>query len=407
MSAQVRTTVVSRVSRVGSVDGGLALVLARPWPWLAAAAALPFLAAAQAGLDDGFLTSVAMAVALGLTIRLPRVAAVIAVFASVGWLFPQAQPIPVAAGAGLVIVCGVAAYRLTLLDCCVLGALFLVNAVTPFTADGPGAAGYLTLVVVLAALGFGRLVRSHVAVVAEHRALADVHASTVREHLLLADRTAIAHELHDVVAHHISRIAIQTETARYTTPGLPDLADARLAAIGDSARDALVEMRRILAVIRSPAAPGAGAGSGRRPEAVLAPAPGLDQLPALVAASRALGTAVELDVSGPPVALPGDIDLVAYRVIQEALTNARRHAPTASVEVSVRYAPGVLRLAVRDGGPGLTPAPAPDRAPGVAGGLGLIGMRERVDAVGGTLRHGSGPRGGFEVVARLPLRPGR
>ncbi|MDT3446205.1 MULTISPECIES: sensor histidine kinase [unclassified Pseudofrankia] len=393
MSAQVRPAIVGRV------EGTLVDILAMPWPWIGAAGTLLIAAVAQVGLDDRFLTSIAIAVPLAFVVRLPRAAAAVAVVAALGWLFPRAQPIPVGAGAGLMIVCAVAAYRLTAIDTCVIGALFLVNAVTPFNSAEPGAAGYLLLAVVTAALGLGRLLRSRNAIIAEHEALAVAHTSTLRERSILVDRAAIARELHDVVAHHISHIAIQAETARYTTPDLPELAGTRLAAIGESARDALAEMRRILTVIRSPAPPRGGAAVSQ-PESARAPRPGLDQLSALIEATRVLGTVVTVTVSGSPAPLPAGTDLVSYRVIQEALTNARRHAPGADVDIAVDYTPCLLRLMINNGAPDLA-------LPADSAGLGLVGMRERVDAVGGTLRHGHRTDGGFEVVAELPLRRNR
>lgn len=265
----------------------------------------------------------------------------------------------------------------------------------PCGAHGP----YLVLAVVAAALGFGRLLRSRSTIISEHEALALANAYALREHLLLADRTAIARELHDVVAHHISHIAIQAETARYTTPNLPELASTRLAEIGDSARAALAEMRRILAVIRSPAPPHDDNAAGQ-PESALEPRPGLGRLDALVEATRGHGAAVTVTVSGPATSMPADTDLVAYRVIQESLTNARRHAPGADVHIAVDYTLELLCLTIHNGCRG--------SAGSTAGtGLGLLGMRERVDAVGGTLRHGRLFDGGFTVTAELPLRQDR
>ncbi|MCK9903649.1 hypothetical protein CC117_28895 [Parafrankia colletiae] len=383
----------------GGVEERLTRALAMRWPWIGASGALLIAASAQAGFDDRFLTSIAIVVPVAFAVRFPRTAAVVATAAALGWFFPQGYPIPVAAGAGLMVVYGVAAYRLRAVDIGVVGALFLVNAVSPFNGSDAGAATYLLLAVVAGALGFGRLLRSRSAIISEHEALAVAHMSALREHLLLTDRTAIARELHDVVAHHISHIAIQAETARYTTPDLPELAATRLAAIGESARTALTEMRTILRVIRSPASQPEGTGRGQ-PESTLAPRPGLGQLDALVEAARGHGTPVAVTVGGPAAPIPADIDLVAYRVIQESLTNARRHAPGAEVDVAVDRAPGLLRLTIHNGSRG--PVGSTDGT-----GLGLVGMRERVEAVGGTLRHGPVPDGGFTVVAELPLRQDR
>jgi signal transduction histidine kinase len=388
---------------VGRLEAGLARVLATSWSWVAAAGILLIAAAAQSGFGDSFLESIAIVVPVAFVVRVPRVAAAVAVVAALGFFFPV--PVPVAAGAGLLVVCGVAAYRLTAVEVCVVGGLFLVNAVTPFNTPDPAAGSYLLLAVVTAALGFGRLLRSRNRIVAEHQTLATAHVSAMHDHLLLADRAAIARELHDVVAHHISHIAIRAETARYTTPDLPDLAGVRLTEIGDSARAALADMRRILTVLRSPTpsrhnghdGPGRAVGP---PSPVLEPLPGLDRLDTLVESARRHGTAISVTVSGPAASIPADTDLVAYRVVQESLTNARRHAPGADVRIDLDYTPELLRLTIHND----CPAPA-GSAPGT--GLGLLGMRERVDAVGGSLRHGPLPDGGFTVAAQLPLRPAR
>jgi signal transduction histidine kinase len=203
---------------------------------------------------------------------------------------------------------------------------------------------------------------------------------------VLAERARIARELHDVVAHHVSTIAIQADTARLATPGMPAEGAAKLEAIGDTARDAMIEMRRILGVLRSE--------SGQRE-----PQPGLDSLGELIEAARSAGTPVRLVLEGTVAPLGPGVELTAYRLVQEALTNARRHAPGASVEVALHYEPDALLVRVRDDGPG----PAGDGP-----GLGLIGMRERVATVGGQLTAGPADGGGFLVDARLPLsRAGR
>ena len=221
-----------------------------------------------------------------------------------------------------------------------------------------------------------------------HTAATQVIAGELVEHTARGERARIARELHDVVAHHISMIAIQAETARLTTPGMPAAGAQRLSEIGDTARAGLTEMRRLLGVLREDAQ----AGAERHPQ------PGLEQLAGLVDEAReSSGAACRLIISGPPVAVDPGVGLAAYRIVQEALTNARRHAPGAAVDVEVRYGDGELRLAIRDNGPGpesATPTPA--------GGHGLLGMRERAVAVGGELRAGGATVGGFLVEARLP-----
>jgi signal transduction histidine kinase len=183
-------------------------------------------------------------------------------------------------------------------------------------------------------------------------------------------------------------IAVQAETARLTTPGMPAAGAQRLSAIGDTARAGLTEMRRLLGVLRQDADAEV---AERRPQ------PGLQQLVELVdEARKASGAGVRLIVSGPAAPLDPGVELAAFRIVQEALTNVRRHAPGSAVDVELRYGAEVLRLRVRDNGPG----PAGGRRPG---GHGLLGMRERATAAGGSLRSGPAPGGGFLVEASLPV----
>jgi signal transduction histidine kinase len=221
-----------------------------------------------------------------------------------------------------------------------------------------------------------------------HEAARQAVAARLVEHTARGERARLARELHDVVAHHISMIAVQAETARLTTPGLPAAGATRLAEIGDTARAGLTEMRRLLGVLRADAADD---GPQRHPQ------PGLDQLVELLDGARlAAGGGTRLIVSGPPAALDPGVELAAYRIVQEALTNARRHAPGAAVDVELHYTDAWLRLRVRDNGPGPQPAPA--------GGHGLTGMRERAAAAGGALTAGPGPGVGFLVEATLPVK---
>jgi signal transduction histidine kinase len=241
-----------------------------------------------------------------------------------------------------------------------------------------------TLASAAAATGIAHHVRS---TAQAHSATEQAFADTLLEHAARGERARIARELHDVVAHHISMIAVQAETARLTTPGLPTEGATRLLAIGDTARTALTEMRRLLGVLREDA----DTGVQRRPQ------PGLGQLMELVDESRdAAGSRTRLIVSGPITPLDPGIEVTAYRIIQEALTNARRHAPGAAVDVELRYGDEDLAVRVRDNGPG----PEGDHLSG----HGLLGMRERAATVGGTLLTGPAPGGGFLVEARLPVK---
>jgi signal transduction histidine kinase len=245
------------------------------------------------------------------------------------------------------------------------------------------------LVPAAAGLGVTYRIRSDAA---ENRAVRHAIVGTVLENTARGERARIARELHDVVAHHISMISVQAESARLTTPGLPPAGAARLSAIGDTARTALTEMRRLLGVLREDA----GTAQADR-----APQPGLDALGALLDEARtATGAGARLILSGPPVALDPGVELAAYRIVQEALTNARRHAPGAAVDVELHFVDGVLRLTIRDNGPG-------PHAGSRAVGHGLLGMRERAVAVGGRLRTGTGVAGGFLVEATLPVAPAK
>ncbi|WP_052371625.1 sensor histidine kinase [Amycolatopsis taiwanensis] len=219
-----------------------------------------------------------------------------------------------------------------------------------------------------------------------HHAARQAIAADLVQHTARGERARIARELHDVVAHHISMISVQAETARLTIADMPAAGAQRLREIGDTARAGLTEMRRLLGVLREDAADDP---VERHPQ------PGLEQLNDLLDESRETsGAATRLIVSGSPVRLDPGVELAAYRIVQEALTNARRHAPGAAVDVELRYRGEVLSVRVRDNGPGL--------ARTEPGGQGLAGMRERAAAVGGELRCGAGSLGGFLVEATLP-----
>jgi signal transduction histidine kinase len=274
-----------------------------------------------------------------------------------------------------------------------LGLPFLVFALAgPRPAATEDAFLTMTLAVLTPAAALAAITRQARREAAENRAARQVIAETLVEHTARGERARIARELHDVVAHHISMIAVQAETARLTTPALPAVGAQRLLAIGDTARAALTEMRRLLGVLRDSTGSAANAG----PQ--LAPQPGLAQLAALLDEARdASGAGTRLILRGPPLTLDPSIELAAYRIVQEALTNTRRHAPGAAVDVELHRTPDCLHLRVRDNGPG---PPAAD----LARGHGLVGMRERAAAVGGELRTGPAAGGGFLVDATLPAR---
>ncbi|MDI3389713.1 sensor histidine kinase [Streptomyces sp. B-S-A8] len=207
---------------------------------------------------------------------------------------------------------------------------------------------------------------------------------------LLEERARIARELHDVVAHHMSVITVQADSAPYRIQGLPAEAQEEFATIAGSARESLAEMRRLLAVLRSEDARGE-----------LAPQPGLDRLQQLVEATVRAGVNAELTYPPDAGEVPQAVQLSAYRIVQEALANVVRHAPSSPrTEVSVRVDGGDLHVLVVNGPPAERTAPLEHRETG----HGLVGMRERVRLTGGSLDAGPLPDGGFRVAARLPLR---
>ena len=206
---------------------------------------------------------------------------------------------------------------------------------------------------------------------------------------VVAERARIARELHDVIAHNVSVMVVQADGASYALGTDPGRAKEALAAISATGRQALAEMRRLLGVLRRE---DEFAGS------MLAPQPGIGELGELLDQARTAGLPVTFAVEGVPRPLPGGAALTAYRIVQESLTNTRKHAgPVASASVVLRYSTDALVLAISDDGRG---AAAPDGA-----GHGLTGMRERVAVYGGSVVAGPRPGGGFEVVATLPLTP--
>ncbi|WP_052433273.1 sensor histidine kinase [Streptacidiphilus carbonis] len=204
---------------------------------------------------------------------------------------------------------------------------------------------------------------------------------------VLEERSRIARELHDVVAHHMSMIAIQAEAAPYKEPGLPEQTLRTFTAIRAASTTALTEMRRVIGLLRE-----------EDENAERAPQPGIDRIPEMVRAARQAGMQVDLTLAGGPDRPPAVVDVSVYRIVQEALSNAGRHAPGARVEVEVVRTRDVVQVHIADDGRS-TGGPAP----GGNGGHGLTGMRERAAMLGGTLRAAPREHGGFEVTAELPL----
>jgi signal transduction histidine kinase len=212
------------------------------------------------------------------------------------------------------------------------------------------------------------------------------------------ERLRMARDLHDVVAHNIAVINVQANTALYLMERQPERARSALATINDVSKQALVELRSILGVLRD-------VDAGGTPVAPRAPAAGLARLGDLVDHAAAAGLAVRIEEHGQRAVLPADVDLTAYRIIQEALTNSARHSGGGQATVRLGYGRDALRVEVDDDGrPGPGGRPA---APANGSGHGIAGMTERAAALGGTLEAGPRPEGGFEVRAWLPLREQR
>jgi signal transduction histidine kinase len=217
------------------------------------------------------------------------------------------------------------------------------------------------------------------------------------------ERLLIARELHDVLAHTISLISVQSGVALHLLDVRPEYARSALEAINHASDEALAELRSVLDVLSRGLDADTG-GDGWTPRT---PTAGLADLEGLVRRTCAAGLDVSLHIAGPAQPLPAEVDLAVYRIVQEALTNVVRHAGGgARATVRLAYAPHEVHVRVDDDGPSHGPGAAvADGAPG--GGRGIAGMRERARALGATVEAGPGPDGGFHVLARFPLRDGQ
>jgi signal transduction histidine kinase len=258
----------------------------------------------------------------------------------------------------------------------------------------PLVASVVNLVIVTAisgaALLVAVLVASRLRVGAELTREREVSAQEQSRRVVVEERARIARELHDVVAHGMSLIQVQASTARYRVPALSDDAAREFDEIALTARTGLTEMRRLLSVLRTD-----------DQDADLAPQQGLADIGELVQTVRRAGAVI--DATLPPAAseLPSAVDIAAFRIVQEALSNAVRHAPQAPIELVVDVDAAALRLRVRNAPTGS----AESTPPASHHGHGLLGMRERAALVGGTVSVGADPDGGWTVAARLPLAP--
>jgi signal transduction histidine kinase len=300
----------------------------------------------------------------------------------------------------LVLLYTVAAYRprrvsIPALLTCLGGSLVAVLFWVPVPGGAPLAerllfAGFLFGGIALACWILGdsmRYRRGYYAALEEKAARLEAERHAEAKVAAAAERARIARELHDVVAHHVSVMVVQADGAGYVLRSDPDRAATALAAVSATGRQALTELRRLLGVLRS-----------ADDRAGLAPVPGLGELRELLDQARAAGLEVSYTLTGTPRDLPEGAELAAYRVVQESLTNTRKHAGlAATAAVRLEYQHDGLIVQVSDDGMA-TPAGEP-------GGHGLAGMRERVAMYGGTVTAGRLPGGGFRVRAWLPCQP--
>ncbi len=264
------------------------------------------------------------------------------------------------------------------------------------TGDVPAmlAAIISSIVLNIGIFGFAYLAGESVWVAARRQHQLEVQAEQLcrardaeRERAVFGERVRIARELHDVVAHHVSVMGVQAAAGRRVLDKDPGTARTALAAVEQSARTAVDELRRMLGALR---APNTGGAADDSPAGA-----GIERIDELVARVRDTGRAARYAVYGEPVPLPDSVSQAAYRIVQEAVTNTLKHAGTATVDVRVRYLAGEREIDVADDGRGGDPT--------TGNGMGLIGMRERVTVHDGSLEAGPRPGGGFRVRARLPL----
>ncbi|MFJ2560444.1 MULTISPECIES: sensor histidine kinase [unclassified Streptomyces] len=275
------------------------------------------------------------------------------------------------------------------------------------------------LVAACAAVGWlgvllGRARRSHRAAVEERGWLLERERESAARTAVDAERSRIAAELHDIVSHNVSLMVVQAGAAREVLATLPDEAATALGAVETAGRDAMTELRHLLGLL-APAQGGEDEPYGTDAYGSdaygtgLAPQPSLRRLSPLIDRIAFAGLPVEVRISGEPRPLPAGIDSTAYRIVQEALTNALKHGDGVKAEVTVRYAERHLRVEVLNSGPsalsggGTAPPDRPAAAPADGAGRGLIGLRERVAVYGGDLDARRRLGGGYRVRARIPL----
>jgi signal transduction histidine kinase len=333
--------------------------------------------------------------------RFPAVSLGVVLAANTGFLLFARLSWPAEGVAAWLIALGVcpvllpralAVMAVTATEAAVLAGVFVPSSVTGSPADS--SAILAAAAAVLVAWGTGEVVRARRLSAAERAAAAQQVRALTEHGAATRERVAIARELHDVVAHHISMIAVRAATVPYEVEDLPPPAQAAFREIAEEARTALTELRTVLGVLRAP-----DAGITDRP------LPRLGDLAELAERMRGAGLDVALRTEGAPRSLPESVELCGYRFVQEALTNAGRHSPGSQAEVHLAYQLDALQITVRDDGAPRTAAGRKRRDAVCQPGFGLVGMRERVTALGGQFAAGPDQAGGFVVTARLPIPP--
>jgi signal transduction histidine kinase len=267
----------------------------------------------------------------------------------------------------------------------------VANQLTPGRFQAPTVVGNALLIAAAWLLGhFVGVRRLYVLRLEERTTELEQAREELARRAVVEERLRLARELHDVVAHAMSVIAVQSGVGAHVADTRPKEAAKALAAIEATSRAALEELRRLLGVLRQE----------DEPQGALAPVPGLADLDSLLAEVGKAGLAVKLQINGTRPPLPAGVDLSAYRIVQEALTNVVKHAGPAHAQVVIGYRDQDVTVEVTDDGRGAVTSASDGR---VGTGHGLIGMRERVQAFGGDLQTGPRPGGGFRVAARLPF----
>ncbi len=312
------------------------------------------------------------------------------------------EPAGSVAGLGVLIAIYTVAAHMPLRDALVAGGLYVIGmtvSLAGFALREPVppavfvADFLLNLLALALAWTIGVTIRTRRAYVGSLEARAALLEREREDNARLAvalERGRIARELHDVVAHNVSVVAVQAAAAERLVDDQPEAAKVAMRNVAQVGRDALAEMRRVVEVLRED-----------EPVVALDPQPGIAELRTLIGRMEDAGLVVELSIQGEERPLPASAALSVYRIVQEALTNTLRHAGPARARVIVRYLPDALEVQVSDNGgdrrPAEVPAPATE-----GGGHGLIGMRERVALFGGELSAGPRPEGGYAVLARIP-----